>query len=232
MDKIIFYSINLISLIIIVFVIYVFIPTIVKYYLRSRFLNRIAKSDSVYFTFDDGPSPRTTLEIVSLLEEYNIKATFFLLGQNVDKYPYVVEQIKRSGHSIGEHSYEHTHPWFTGPFKSFKDLLNGKRIVYKYLTTGEKVLFRPPYGKLNLVTLLYVLIYRRNIAFWNIDPKDYFNKNENDISSYVLNRLKSGTVVLFHDNNLYKGSTSKEIVGALRIILENTKGGRIKFSSL
>ncbi len=203
-----------------------------KYFWRKRFLSKIERSGNIYLTFDDGPNPKITIEILRILKEYNTKVTFFLLGQNVEKYSSVVDEIKKMGHAIGEHSYGHTHAWFTGPIRTAKDLLKGKRVIEKYLDGENKILFRPPYGKMNLVTIIYVLFYRRIVAFWNIDPKDYFDKNENEISSYVLPKLKSGTIVLFHDNNLFRDSNSTEMVGALRLILEKTKETDIKFSSL
>lgn len=228
MSIILEYLIYFAIIIFIAYTIYIIIPLIIKYYLKRRFNYKISKSDYAYLTFDDGPDPQTTIEVLNMLKEYNINATFFLTGKNAVKYSSVVNKILEMGHTIGEHSYEHTHAWHTGPLKTAKDLLRGKKIIEKYLVGKGKVLFRPPFGKMNFVTVLYVLIYQRKVSFWSIDAKDYLQKNKEEISSYILSGLKPGKVILLHDKN----PNDSEMIGALKLILEYIKTSNMKFASL
>lgn len=228
MNLVLEYLIVFITVICVLFGIYFIVPMLVKYYLRERFNNIISKSDYVYLTFDDGPDPSTTVEVLKVLNRHKVNATFFLTGQNVEKYPNVVTQIVNSGHSIGEHSYEHTHAWRTGPVKTAKDLLKGKRVIEKFTNGRGMILFRPPFGKMNFVTLLYILIYRRKVAFWSIDAKDFLSKDKKEIASYILSKLKPGKVILLHDKN----RNGTEMIGALELILENVKNSNMKFAAL
>lgn len=123
MNSIILYILGCIALLIILFVIYFIIPILIKYFIRYRFINKTGKKDYIYLTFDDGPHPQATIEVLNILKKYNVPATFFLIGENAEKYPSVVEKIIDMDHAIGEHSYEHTHAWRSGPAKTAKDLL-------------------------------------------------------------------------------------------------------------
>ena len=190
MNMILEYLIGLFIVIYIAFTIYIIIPMLVKYYLRSRFNKIVGKSDYIYLTFDDGPDPKSTIEVINVLREYNVNATFFLTGENASEYPEVVNKILEMGHAIGEHSYRHTHAWRSGPIKTAKDLLQGKKIIEKFVNGNGKVLFRPPFGKMNLITVLYILIYQRKVAFWSIDAKDFLSKDKKEIASFVISKLR------------------------------------------
>ena len=155
------------------FVIYIFFPHIIKIWLREKFLLNMAKSEYIYLTFDDGPNPESTPRILELLDESGVKATFFLIGENIEKYPYLVEEIKERGHEIGEHGYSHAHPWKIGPISTTIDLIKNSKTTERYINPGNQILFRPPFGKFNTVSVLYLWFTKRKAVFWNVDPKDY-----------------------------------------------------------
>lgn len=177
-------------------------------------------------TFDDGPDPDSTPHILKLLHAAGTKATFFLLGENTEKYPDLVRQIVNMGHEIGSHSYQHTHAWKSNPFRSVSDLIRGERTIEKFLRLKKSVLFRPPYGKFNLATLMYSLFTRKRIVFWNIDPKDYQQKSGIMVADFVIERISNGGVILLHDGRKNILHSSEVTVSAVKLILEaaNKKG--------
>jgi len=202
------------------FATYILIPWVLKSILRKRFLTNIASHNAVCLTFDDGPQRESTSAILHLLEEAGVKATFFMLGKNIEKYPEIATKIVELGHEIGEHSYEHTHPWTSGPIRSLKDLVKGGRMVAPYRCSDRPVLFRPPYGKLNIVTLLYTLILRRRLVFWNVNPRDYEHDSPETVVQHVKERVAPGTVILLHDGRHDTSRSYDSTILALNAILK------------
>ena len=95
--------------------VFVGVPHLVKKLWRRRFLARIKSSGAVCLTFDDGPQPGSTDQILQVLEKFGAKATFFMLGKNVAKFPDLARRVLDSGHEVGEHSYRHSHQWTCDP---------------------------------------------------------------------------------------------------------------------
>ncbi|HVI39719.1 MAG TPA: polysaccharide deacetylase family protein [Anaerovoracaceae bacterium] len=172
------------------------------------------KEPMVALTFDDGPSPVYTPEILKALRENNAKATFFVLGTEAELNPDLLKQIAESGNETGNHTYSHL------------DLtkLVEPALDYQVLTTQEiirretgqaPILLRPPYGSVNDA----VKKFDMPIILWSIDSLDWQNKNPDVIYNRVLNNIKNGDIILMHD--IYK--TSAE--AASRIIPELKRRG-------
>ncbi len=150
----------------------------------------------VAITFDDGPDPSTLKSILDILDEYNSKATFFLLGQRVKGSEHLVKEMFNRGHQIANHSY--SHPQFSRlgsseavrQIKMTEDLL-GSFMSHKY--------FRPPYGDYNRQTLevAYQLGYK--VMYWNVDTRDWAATNHKQIVNVVMERTKPGSIILFHE---------------------------------
>jgi glycosyltransferase involved in cell wall biosynthesis len=155
----------------------------------------------IALTFDDGPDPTYTPQILDLLQQYEAKATFFLLGEQVQKEPKLVERMLREGHAIGNHSF--THPEF--------DSLSLQEALWEVTQTQEVLeaiqgwpcrLFRPPWGKLCLSSLLAAWLKGMTIAMWSIDLKDCLATRSEDIVTAVANlSIRPGDIVLYHGDN-------------------------------
>jgi len=208
------------------FFIYILLSWVIKKLTIIRMRIFLKNNNVTCLTFDDGPDPIATPQILDLLSTYNIKATFFLQGKKAEKYPTIVKSMLDNGHEIGDHSYAHLHPWKFSPLQYWKDLINGKRIIEKYNISGKQVLFRPPYGKLNILTIFYSIIYNRKFAFWSLDPKDYEQSDSDSIAKYVTSKLNNGSIILLHDGR-YEGepkiSDPQITVDALQLILEKSQ---------
>ncbi len=186
-------------------IVYFVAPTIIATLLRYYFAKRIRMSGIVCLTFDDGPDPKWTPTLLNVLDRWKIRATFFLLADSSLKNPEIVRAILRSGHEIGCHGYEHRHPWTTSPHLYLADLYRCHRSLDNRIGIKSKSLFRPTFGKANLFTLLYALVYHMHIVFWDVDPHDYRCSSSKEIVDHVVSAIRdsnSGATILLHDGRI------------------------------
>ena len=121
--------------------------------------------DSVYLTFDDGPTPGVTTWVLDQLRQYDAKGTFFCLGKNVEKHPDLYRQIIDEGHSVGNHTYSHLKGWQTDNTEYYNDIQLANNLV-------SSTLFRPPYGSLRTSQIKYIS-EDYNIVMWDVLSQDY-----------------------------------------------------------
>jgi len=151
------------------------------------------KEKTIYLTFDDGPTPGSTPEILSILHDHNAKATFFCVGDNVRKHPDIFKMIMNEGHSIGNHSFSHLNGWKTPP-GGFVENVNRCR---EYFETG---LFRPPYGSFTLSQ--YLLLHKKfRFILWSVLTWDFKgDTTPEQCLRYAVDNTGSGSIVVFHDS--------------------------------
>ncbi|MCU0703171.1 MAG: polysaccharide deacetylase family protein [Fimbriiglobus sp.] len=159
----------------------------------------------VQLTFDDGPFPIITNQVLSLLARYRTTGTFFVLGQQVRRHPECVKQILSAHHTVGNHTQ--THPNFNwAAFNApFRELLRNQAVVTA--ATGHRpTLTRPPFGRVTPGFLLAAWRLGLKIAGWTLDSGDWRCRNERDAdvcASELVSEVRAGDVVLFHDTNPY-----------------------------
>ncbi len=153
----------------------------------------------VALTFDDGPSEYTK-DILTILEKYNIKATFFVIGENVSRYPEILKRISENGHIIGNHSFSHTR--FTTLSEKIieEELKKTNEIIYK-LTGVSPTLFRPPYGVCSNSAVKIIKQLGYKIIVWSSAADDYSPLTTPEkIKDDLLKRVKPGGIILLHDS--------------------------------
>ncbi len=153
-------------------------------------------SRCIYLTFDDGPIPIVTPFVLKILKQYNAKATFFCIGDNVRKHPDVFEQVKNAGHTIGNHTFNHLRGWKTDDKTYLENFLKADELL-------DTKLFRPPYGRIkrSQVKLLKEAKPGLKIVMWNILSGDFdFNLEPEKCLNNVLKNTSNGDIVLFHDS--------------------------------
>ncbi len=158
----------------------------------------------IVLTFDDGPHPKQTRQILDFLDKYQIKATFFVIGVNVKQYPDVTREVLDRGHEIGNHTNTHSHAARLDSSAMEQQILDCEREIF--LQSGASVrLFRPPEGALNeqLRTIIHDLGYTN--VLWNLDTLDWAHTPPEQIAEYVINNAKNGDIILMHD---YIGANS------------------------
>lgn len=150
---------------------------------------------TLYLTFDDGPIPGVTEYVMRELEQYNARATFFCIGDNVRKYPAVFNALKEKGHSVGNHTFNHLNGWKTDPLA----YLDNVRKCQDVLET-DTVLFRPPYGRITRAQFR-ALPSATNVMMWDILTGDYSPKLAPEKATPTCIRLtRPGSVLLLHDS--------------------------------
>ena len=146
-----------------------------------------------YLTFDDGPHPEVTPMVLDMLDRYDLKATFFMVGQNVERYPRLFDEVKKRGHMIGNHTYSHMKGFGKSTKEYVEDVEKGAMI------TGSK-LFRPPHGLMTPSQFL-ALRKRYNIVMYDIVTRDYSSRlNSEQVFDNVIKYLRDGSIIVFHDS--------------------------------
>jgi len=166
----------------------------------------------IALTFDDGPHPILTPRILSILEKYQIKATFFIVGENAKNYPLVVEQILNQGHEIGNHTYTHDNI-------SKQEIEACEKIIYE-LTDYRTKLFRPPEGAINQTVRYISADLDYDIILWDIDTRDWDHTSPLQISKNVMEKIRSGSIILMHDYISYNSPTPEALETIIPALLE------------
>lgn len=171
----------------------------------------------IALTFDDGPHPIYTPQLLDVLSKYDIKATFFMIGISIKKYPFIVRQVVAKGHAIGNHTY--THPFnltFCLTAQIIKELKDCQSIIRK--VTGQRVfIFRPPRGLFNKEVVQIAKKKGYQTILWSVCGNNQRANNPRLMARYVINNIHSGDIILLHDGTF--DSRWKD-VEATRLIIE------------
>ena len=147
----------------------------------------------VYLTFDDGPIPEVTPWVLDLLDKENIKATFFLVGDNVRKHPELFEELKRRGHSYGNHTMHHVQGLKTSTRSYLRDIEEADALI-------DSSLFRPPHGIMRF-SQSRALRNHYNIVMYDLITRDYDSSIRPDkILRNVMDYARNGSIIVFHDS--------------------------------
>jgi peptidoglycan/xylan/chitin deacetylase (PgdA/CDA1 family) len=168
----------------------------------------------VALTFDDGPDPRYTAELLKVLRGRQVKATFFMLGRRIEENPDLAKQVHAAGHELGNHSYSHPRMVFRTPAFVRDEIEKTDRLLEGIGAKAAR-LFRAPYGQ-QLLTVPYVLsrMGKANIR-WNVDPEDFGADDSGTIASSVLSQVGPGSIILLHDNQPHTPAAVDRIVEEL-----------------
>lgn len=174
---------------------------------------------AVAITFDDGPSPHYTPQILALLKQYNAKATFFVLGCKVEKYPAVIKEALADGHELGNHTYCHPRLPKTGRMAQQLEL-ERTELDLKLLgcRTAGKIM-RPPYSEYDQRLLKYLDHTDQELILWSVDSGDWRGLPAPCIVKNVLRQVKNGSIIIFHDSDEHEQADRNPTVEALESIL-------------
>ncbi|MBN4077604.1 polysaccharide deacetylase family protein [bacterium AH-315-C20] len=154
-----------------------------------------SSKNTIYLTFDDGPSEISTLWLLELLADYNAQATFFCVGKKAEQEPELLDRIRSEGHLIGNHSYSHMHGLKVADEQYFEDMKKGAEICHSKL-------YRPPYGKIRSSQFKYLQKeFGYQAVFWSVMSYDYdVDLSSEDRMNKIRKLVRAGSVVVFHDS--------------------------------
>ncbi|WP_256212943.1 polysaccharide deacetylase family protein [Bacillus sp. OV322] len=161
------------------------------------------RDKGICLTFDDGPHPVYTPQLLDLLKKYEIKAVFFVVGELAKRYPALVRRMRDEGHEIGIHHYRHVSSWMLLPHQLKKEIQECSKII-EIITNKEPLYYRPPWGHFNLFTLLLSRGYKK--ILWSSISGDWKIQKENDLIKRITASASDGTIILLHDNGDTKGA--------------------------
>ncbi len=164
----------------------------------------------IALTFDDGPHPRYTERILSILEKYNVKATFFVIGVNIQNYPEPLRKIYEAGHEVGNHTFLHDNSKDLNSNNARLEMEKCDNIIYENIGIRPK-LFRPPRGACNKDVVEAARELGYSIVLWSIDTLDWKGTSSKCIADTVTNRLHGGDIILMHDYTSLKNTTCDAI---------------------
>lgn len=171
-------------------------PWLLKKLYPKLIWNAGAGSRCIYLTFDDGPIPIVTPFVLNILKQYNAKATFFCIGDNICKHPELFAQVKDAGHAIGNHTYNHLRGWDTDSRIYLENFLKCDELM-------QSKLFRPPYGRIKReqIRLLQDTRPELKIIMWDVLSGDFDTElSPEDCLKNVLKHTEAGSIVVFHDS--------------------------------
>lgn len=168
-------------------------PLILRVLYPSAIWRMDPKEKAVYLTFDDGPIPEITPWVLDLLDKYEIKATFFMVGDNVRKYPDAFQMVLDRGHRVGNHTFNHIRGFEYLTTNYMANVDKADRLI-------QSELFRPPHGHMRALQY-YTLRKKYKIIMWDLVTRDYSNKlNGKQVLKKVKHYVRNGSIITFHDS--------------------------------
>jgi len=180
-------------------------------------INRADTEEKVVaLTYDDGPYPPYTNQILDILDRYQVKATFFEIGRNIEKHPEIVPMIVARGHELANHSYSHTDMMFKPREFLLSEIEKTDQLLQGLGVKQDSISFRPPFGR-RFVVLSYLLSQMgKKQIMWDVNSHDYKNTlTAEDIANRVIDKVRSGSIVVMHDGG---GDRSKTVVATQAIL--------------
>jgi peptidoglycan/xylan/chitin deacetylase (PgdA/CDA1 family) len=172
------------------------------------------ESPRIALTFDDGPHPKKTDKILDLLQEYDIHATFFVIGQNAVYYPEPLKRTASLGHEIGNHTFRHEGISAMSELMLEKELRDTEKIIFELTDTPVR-LFRPPEGACSENVLAAAKNEEYPVILWTVDTRDWAFASTEKIVKTVESKVRNGSILLFHDYT----SPGAHTLEALKILI-------------
>jgi peptidoglycan/xylan/chitin deacetylase (PgdA/CDA1 family) len=195
------------------------VPKIIKLFFFNQVWNIPNTENTIYLTFDDGPTPEITERVLEILDKHHIKATFFCIGDNVRKHPEIVQKIISKQHSVGNHTYSHLKGWKT----KTKTYISNTEACEIKLNSLFKIrnskLFRPPYGKITPWQSYKLRKLGYKIIMWDVLSKDYdASISAEKCYENVIKNVSSGSIIVFHDSNKAKENILNSLEKAIKTL--------------
>lgn len=176
----------------------------------------------ICLTFDDGPDPEHTPRILDVLAEYKIRASFFVLGAAAEQFPHLIERAINEGHTLGNHTYSHPHPWLIMPQRARTEVSRATKCIQQ-ITGYAPRWFRPPHGRLRTAMVDQARRENMTTVLWNHSVIDWGPLGTDAGIAQRLGEVKSGDIVLLHDGarqHNHPGITARQLPRFIESLLQ------------
>ncbi len=188
----------------------------------------------VALTFDDGPSPVWTPQVLDELKRAHIKATFFMIGDHAEKYPEVAKRVAREGHEIGNHSYDHHVLIYYKMDELEKEVKEAEKVI-RNVTGQTTKYFRPPKAMLTGREKQKLKEMGYGIILWSLNSKDWVTFDDKYIVRYIVKNIRPGDILLFHDSGgvfTTEGGNRSETVKTIPLLAEKLREKGYRFVTI
>ena len=200
---------------------FVKIPKFIQILFPSIIWRQKNYENNIWLTFDDGPTPKVTPFILNTLKEENVKATFFLVGEQIERQPDLYSQIISDGHVIANHSYSHINSWKSNTLDYLNDIEKCQKLMPK------NKLFRPPYGKISALQIRR-LKKKYKIILWDVLSWDFsLSIAPSKVKRNVMKNTKQGSIIVFHNNQ----KSFQNLTSILKETIQELKQKGFSFST-
>ena len=174
-------------------------PALFKKAFRRAIWRIPSERQTLFLTFDDGPTPDVTEYVLEQLNPYQAKATFFVVGRQVENHPDLFSKLMNEGHSVGNHTFDHLSGWNSSLEEYLTDVQKGEEVMIRrgYQNKGS-FLFRPPYGR--LTPRQYQKLKDRKVVMWEIVSGDFEKQLNLKRAWNAIKKSRSGDILVFHDS--------------------------------
>ncbi len=180
---------------------------------------------AVALTFDDGPSPEWTPQVLDALKQAGVKATFFMIGEYVEKYPEIAKRVVREGHEIGNHTYDHHVLIYYTMDELEREILAAEGAI-KRVAGIKTIYFRPPKAWITAAEKKKIKEMGYKVVLWTLNSKDWVTFDDKYIIRYLMHRVRPGDIILFHDGGgvfSTEGGDRSETVNTIPRLVEKLK---------
>ena len=215
---------------------YILLCVAASFFPQSRFyLPVISRGKTgknlVALTFDDGPAEPTTRQIMDLLDNYSVKATFFVSGINAVKHPEIIKEIIARGHSIGNHSFHHNPFLMLGSYSYlYQEIFGAQEVLQR--TGVNTFVFRPPVGIISPKLPLVLNKLSMCCVTFSCRAVDFGNRRVRNLSSRILNKVRADDIILLHDVSPGSGKDQAVLLSEIEMILQGLHDNGLKIISL
>lgn len=184
---------------------------------------------TIYLTFDDGPTPIVTSWVLEILKQYNAKATFFCIGNNIKKHPELFTKIINDNHKVANHTYYHEKGWKTKNQDYLNSIIKTEKLICKMDSNYKSKLFRPPYGQIRKSQGQALMEMGYKIIMWSVLTQDWKSSISNEYCfKKTIESINNGSIIVFHDSL----KAEEKLKYLLPRVLEHFSGKGFKFISL
>lgn len=191
-------------------------------------VNRVNTNEKVVaLTYDDGPNPPYTNQLLEVLDDLKVKATFFLIGRNIEEHPQMSRAILEGGHELGNHSYSHEELLFRP--KSFvnSEIEKTDQLLRELGVVGN-IHFRAPFGYKGFVLPWLLSKLNKKHILWNVDPRDYLAKTPEEVVEMAQSQMRPGSIILLHDG----GGERQLTVHATKSLIQTLRAEGYRFATV
>ncbi len=193
------------------------------------FIEAATQEKIVALTFDDGPYPPYTQQVLNVLKENGVPATFFVVGKNVERYPELVKRIVEEGHQLGNHTYSHPDLLKLDRGQIAAEVDKTQRLLFE-ITGRVPDIMRPPHGFRDAVVMEVMAERNLKVVEWSVMCRDWVNPGVETITRRVVSKVKSGSIILLHDGDGVDSTASRaQTVEATRRIIHELKSQDYRF---